>query len=93
MGDIDFVQPRALWEKVFKEENREYLVKSMAGSIKPCKVDIKERMIKLCTKVHPDFGKRLAQGLDMQQEPAKLWSLREAMIYYNKIYIKQYSFS
>jgi catalase len=31
--DDDFVQPRALWEKVFKEENREYLVNAMAGNM------------------------------------------------------------
>lgn len=70
--DNDFVQPRALWEKVFKEENREYLVNAMAGNMEPCRKDIKERMVALCTKVHADFGKRLADKLSMGQDKPKL---------------------
>ena len=56
-----------------KEENKEYLVNTMAGSMKPCRSDIKERMITLCTKIHPEFGHRLAKGLGMSADtPAKL---------------------
>jgi catalase len=56
-----------------KEENKEYLVNTMAGSMKPCRSDIKERMINLCTKIHPEFGQRLAKGLGMSADtPAKL---------------------
>ena len=72
MGDIDFEQPRALWVKVFPEHSKEYLVQAMVRSMKTCRVDIKERMIKLCSKVHPDFGERLAKALEMKVELAKL---------------------
>ncbi len=40
-GDVDFEQPQALWSKVFKEDNRAYLVNSMARSMRPCREDIK----------------------------------------------------
>jgi catalase len=44
----------------------------MVKGMKNCRVDIKERMIKLCTRVHPEFGERIAKGLDMKLEQAKL---------------------
>lgn len=68
----DFEQPRAFWTKVMKEENKEYLVSSMAGSMKGIRPDIKERMIKLAHRVHPEFGTRLAKGLGMSSESPKL---------------------
>jgi len=70
-GD-DFEQPRAFWTKVFKEENRAYLVNAMSGNMKTCRSDIKERMIALCAKVHPDFGQRLADSLGMKFEKPHL---------------------
>lgn len=73
MGDVDYEQPRQLWVKVFKEESRAYLVNAMAGSMMKARLDIKERMIKLCSRVHPDFGERLAKALGIQPAPeAKL---------------------
>jgi len=44
----------------------------MGDSMKCCRPDIKERMVKLCTRVHPEFGKRLADYLDTVCEKAKL---------------------
>lgn len=55
-GDIDFEQPRALWVKVLTPQGRDHLVSNILRSLKVCKPDIKERMINLCSKVHPDFG-------------------------------------
>jgi len=65
-------QPRALWSKVFKEDSKQYLVTAMSKSMKPCRNDIKERMIQLCTRVHPEFGERLAKSLEMPVNQAKL---------------------
>ena len=59
----DFV---SLWVKVFQEPSKQYLVAAMVRSMKTCRVDIKERMIKLCTRVHPEFGERLAKALEMK---------------------------
>jgi catalase len=44
----------------------------MAKSMMKARPDIKERMIKVCTNVHPDFGKRLADALDFKPTTAKL---------------------
>jgi hypothetical protein len=44
----------------------------MSKSMKPCRNDIKERMIELCTRVHPEFGERLAKSLEMPVNQAKL---------------------
>lgn len=71
-GDIDFEQPTAFWTKVMKEENKEYLVNAMANHMRPCRIDIKERMIGLCTRIHPDFGKRLANNLGLKAHTPKL---------------------
>jgi catalase len=58
--------------KVFKEENRAYLVNAMAKSMGKARPDIKARMIKVCSTVHPDFGERLAKALDFNPNQAKL---------------------
>jgi len=70
--NLDFEQPKIFWTKVMKEDNKVYLVKAMAGNMEKCRPDIKERMIKLCGRVHPEFGQRLAQSLKMPFEPAKM---------------------
>lgn len=64
-GDIDMEQSRALWTKVMTDWHRQHLVDNMVSSMKTCKSDIKERMIQLCTNVHPDFGAGIAKGLGM----------------------------
>lgn len=52
--------------------HRDHLVDNMVKSMKPCKSDIKERMIQLCTNVHPDFGASLAKGLGLPTTSPKL---------------------
>ena len=64
-GDIDFEQPRAFWVKVLSEESKAHLVDNMTKSMKKCRNDIKERMVRLCGRVHADFGMRLAKQLGM----------------------------
>jgi catalase len=65
-------QPRAFWVKVMPEASKEYLINAMVGNMKTCRPDIKDRMIKLCTRVHPEFGERLAKGLGLSVNNAKL---------------------
>jgi catalase len=62
-SDIDFEQPRAFWAKVLKEESKQYLVNTMCKGMANCRPDIKERMICLCSRVHPEFGEHIAKGL------------------------------
>ena len=44
----------------------------MTKSMTKCKPDIKERMIQICTRVHPEFGERLAKNLGFTPATAKL---------------------
>jgi len=55
-----------------KEENKAHLVENMVNDMITCRPDIKERMIKLCNRVHPEFGARIAKGLGLSSEQAKL---------------------
>ena len=71
-GDIDMEQPRALWVKAMKPEHRDHLVANMVKGMMKCKPDIKERMIQLCTNVHPDFGCAIAKGLNLPTTTPKL---------------------
>ena len=68
-GDIDFEQPRAFWTNVFSEFSKQHLVDNMVNHMKTCRTDIKERMIALTTRVHPDFGQRIAKGFNITYEP------------------------
>ena len=43
-----------------KEENKAHLVENMGCGMINCRKDIKERMIGLCDRIHPEFGNRLA---------------------------------
>jgi catalase len=52
--------------------HKQHLVENMVGSMKTCKPDIKERMIDLCTRVHPEFGAALASGLGLPVTKPKL---------------------
>ena len=62
-------QPRMLWEKVLDDEGRAHLVKNIVGSMtNPMMAiadprPIQERMLKHWFKVHPDFGRRVAEGI------------------------------
>ena len=44
----------------------------MAKSMGKARNDIKERMIKVCGQVHPDFGERLSKALDFKPTIGKL---------------------
>lgn len=70
--DIDFEQPRAFWTKVMKEENKVYLTNAMAGDMKTCRQDIKDRMIKVCTKIDSEFGERLTKDIERYSQRPKL---------------------
>lgn len=65
-------QPRALWAKVMTDWHRQHLVDNMVKSMAKCRIDVKERMITLCTNVHPDFGAAIAKGLGMSANSPKL---------------------
>lgn len=64
-SDIDFEQPREFWVRVLSEQSKAHLVDNMVKSMRKCRDDIKDRMVRLCSRVHPDFGMRIAKELCM----------------------------
>jgi catalase len=64
--DDDFGQPRALWEKVLSETDREHLVSNIAGHAGAPEVtaEMKLRVVDYWTKVHPDLGARVSKQLN-----------------------------
>ena len=64
-------QPRVLWEKVLDDQGRANLVENIVGSMTNPMMGIadprpiQERMLKHWYKVHPDFGRRVAERLDL----------------------------
>jgi len=64
-------QPRVLWERVLDDQGRAHLVENIVASMSNPTMGIadprpiQERMLRHWYKVHPDFGRRVADGLDL----------------------------
>ncbi|MEU8173482.1 catalase [Microbispora hainanensis] len=63
--DDDYVQPRALWENVLSDVDRDHMVSNIVGHASAPEVtaDMKKRVAEYWTNVHKDLGQRVAQGL------------------------------
>jgi catalase len=62
--DDDFVQPRALWEKVLSDIDRDHLVSNIVGhATNAVSPEVQDRVIQYWTNVHPDLGGRVADGI------------------------------
>ncbi len=67
-------QPRVLWEKVLDDQGRANLVENIVGSMSNPTMGIanprpiQERMLHHWYKVHPDMGRRIADGLGLASE-------------------------
>ncbi|TQS24316.1 catalase [Microbispora hainanensis] len=63
--DDDFVQPRALWENVLSDVDRDHMVSNILGHASAPEVtaDMKKRVAGYWANVHKDLGQRVAQGL------------------------------
>lgn len=68
----NYEQPRALFRKVMSETDRQHLIENIVGAMKGARRDIQERMIKHFFKVDPEYGGRIAKGLGLPTESAKL---------------------
>ena len=68
----DYEQPRTLYRKVLSEASRQHLTDNIIGSMKPVRRDIQERCLKNFFKVDPDYAGRIAKGLGLPLESAKL---------------------
>lgn len=54
------------------EQQRTNLINNIVGDLKNCRRDIQERQVKLFYKVDPEYGTRVAKGLGISIEQAKL---------------------
>ncbi len=64
--DDDFVQPRALWDNVLTETDREHLVENICvhASAPEVTTQMKGRVVEYWRNVHPEFGAQVGKGLD-----------------------------
>ncbi|KAI5475895.1 hypothetical protein MNV49_000728 [Pseudohyphozyma bogoriensis] len=78
--ELDFEQPRALWERVFDDAARERFVGNVAGHFGAVKsAEVKKRTLAYFGAVHPDLGKRLAAAIGHSTvEPMKVAPAGEA---------------
>jgi len=72
------------------ETDRQHLIENIVGSMKGARRDIQERMIKHFFKVDPEYGGRIAKGLGLPTESAKLWLILLYTQAYPKLDIKVY---
>ncbi|MFE5872629.1 catalase [Streptomyces roseifaciens] len=66
--DDDFVQARALWEKVMTDTDRAHLVTNIVAHASAPEVtaETKERVVDYWRSVHKDLGLQVARGLGVQ---------------------------
>ena len=70
--NTDFEQPRTLFKKVMSETDRQHLIENLSGALSGARRDIQERMVKLFYRVDPEYGERVAKGINLQVDLAKL---------------------
>jgi catalase len=69
--DDDFVQPRALWERVLSPVDREHLVANIAAHVSTgVTARVQRRVVTYWTSVHPDLGAGVARALRLEPVPA-----------------------
>src|SRR5690606_40643707 len=63
--DDEVVQPRALWEKVLSDTDRDHMVHNIVlrASAPEVAGDMKKRVVEYWRNVHKDLGDRVAKGL------------------------------
>ncbi|MFI9555870.1 catalase [Nonomuraea endophytica] len=65
--DDDYGQPRALWENVLSETDREHLVGNIVGHASAPEVtaEMKKRVVEYWSNIHKDLGQGVSQGLGL----------------------------
>ncbi|XP_071942198.1 catalase-like isoform X2 [Antedon mediterranea] len=71
-NEDNFAQVETFWSKVLSPSERTALVSNIAGHLKDASDFIQKRTVDNFSKVHPDFGKRLAELLEKHKQKANL---------------------
>jgi len=61
--DIDWEQPRILWELFKKNGEDEVFIQNLSGHVNKALPEVQKGTIKMFAKVHEDIGKRLEEAL------------------------------
>ncbi|MBC8497589.1 catalase [Candidatus Bathyarchaeota archaeon] len=67
----DFVQPRALYEKVMTNVDRDHLIGNIVDHLGGAKKEIQLRQTVLFYRVHEEYGTRVAEGLGLDTAEVK----------------------
>ena len=67
----DFEQPRALYQKVMTDVDRDHLIGNIVDHLSGAKKEIQQRQTVLFYKVHVEYGTRVAEGLGLDVEEVK----------------------
>jgi catalase len=67
----DYVQPRALFRKVMTYIDRDHLIENIVDHLGQAKKKIQIRQTALFYKIDPEYGTRVAKGLDLDIEEIK----------------------
>ena len=64
--DDDFSQPRALWENVLTDTDRDHLVTNICAHASAPEVtsDMKTRVVEYWRNIHPELGAQVGKGLN-----------------------------
>ncbi|MFH1675704.1 MAG: catalase [bacterium] len=71
LGDIDFVQPGALYRDVMTDFDREHLITNIVSHLGGAQKRIQLRQTALFYKVDKDYGERVAKGLGLNPGEVK----------------------
>ncbi len=79
--ELDFEQPRALWEKVYDDGAKERFVSNVAGHLGAAKSqEIKERTVRCFAAVSQDLGDRIAKAIGVaSQKPIDMLPAEQAL--------------
>ena len=67
----DYVQPKALYEKVMTDVDRDHLIGNIVGHLGGAKKEIQLRQTAIFYKVHEEYGTRVAEGLGLNAAEVK----------------------
>lgn len=70
--NTNYEQPRELWNRVFNDVDRDAVIANISGFLGKCTQDIKERQCKEFYKVDPVYGERVAKGVGVDLNKAKM---------------------
>jgi catalase len=81
--ELDFEQPRALWQKVFSDKDREHFVQNVAVHMRKCKSkEVQARQLSVFATVDQEIADRIAKTLGVSSaQPLKVKSADEAISY------------